>query len=416
MKKIVLILPAILLGLLLTMISPPAQAAPMAQSTPSPEAVVGGMEVKFLDKDRSAEVVYYGPDEYPQGMNPLTGLVVDDPDLLNRRPMAIKVTNHPRTVRPQPGLTRADVVYEYYMERGISRFIAVYYGEDAEKVGPVRSGRFFDEHIFEMYDAIFAFDSADTHVMSYFNQKGPDTLFRFAIEGGIDKARICKAGVNYPLCRDPEVTDYNDLMANTIALGPAMVARGDHNDAPDLSGTLFSPSVPDGGLAAARLYFRYSLLIYGRWNYSAEEGRYYREQEKLGFADERREEYAPLMDSLTGEQVGADNVVALYAPHRYFIISPTTEIVQIDLIDSGEAVVFRDGMAYPAIWHRPTDGGVMQILDRQGNPFPLKPGNTFYQVLSWESVLSQKDAEWRFRFYPPEIPDEPVYPSYFNPE
>lgn len=416
MKIRLLLLPALLIGAALMGYSASAQAAPMAQGTATPEAAVGGMAVTFLDKDRSTKILYFGPDDYPERMNPLTGKVVSNPALLERRPMAIKVTNHPRTVRPQPGLTRADVVYEYYMERGISRFIAVYYGEDAEKVGPVRSGRFFDEHIFEMYDAIFAFDSADTHVMSYFINKGPDTYLQFAIEGGIDESRTCIAGVSYPLCRDPQVKDYNDLVANTRALGPAMVARGGHNNAPDLSGTLFSPTVPSGGTAAERLFFRYSLLIYGKWTYSAEDGRYYREQERIGFVDERREEYEPLMDSLTGEQVAADNVVALYATHRYFIISPTTEIVEIDLIDSGEAVVFRDGLSYAAIWYRPPDGGVLQILDRQGEPFPLKPGNTFYQVLSWESVLTQTDADWRFRFYPPVIPDEPIYPSYFNPE
>jgi hypothetical protein len=416
MKMRLLLIPVLLIGVAMMNISPSALAAPLVQGTASPEAAVGGMVIKFLDKDRPTEIIYYGPDEYLEGMNPLTGLVVANPELLDRRPMAIKVTNHPRTVRPQPGLTRADVVYEYYMERGISRFIAVYYGEDAEKVGPVRSGRFFDEHIFEMYDAIFAFDSADTHVMSYFINKGPETYLQFAIEGGIDERRTCNAGVSYPLCRDPQVKDNNDLVADTRALGPAMVARGDHNNTPDLSGTLFSPTAPRGGTAADTLFFRYSLLIYGKWTYSMEDGRYYREQEQIGFADERREEYAPLMDSLTGEQVATDNVVALYATHRYFIISPTTEIVQIDLIDSGEAVVFRDGLSYPAIWYRPPDGGVLQILDREGEPFPLKPGNTFYQVLSWESVLMQEDAEWRFRFYAPEIPDEPIYPSYFNPE
>ena len=61
--------------------------------------------------------VGYGPDEFDFGINPLTGLMVDDPARLERRPMAIKVTNYPRYVRPQPGLSKADIVFEYYMER-----------------------------------------------------------------------------------------------------------------------------------------------------------------------------------------------------------------------------------------------------------------------------------------------------------
>src|SRR5688572_23272367 len=48
--------------------------------------------------------------------NPLTGLPVNIPSLLERRPIAIKVGNSPDYVRPQSGLSLADVVYEYYIE------------------------------------------------------------------------------------------------------------------------------------------------------------------------------------------------------------------------------------------------------------------------------------------------------------
>jgi len=56
--------------------------------------------------------------------NPLTGLPVSNPSLLERRPMVIKITNAPDIIRPQSGLTLADVVYEYYIEWGDTRFIA----------------------------------------------------------------------------------------------------------------------------------------------------------------------------------------------------------------------------------------------------------------------------------------------------
>ena len=38
-------------------------------------------------------------------VNPLTGEKVADPGALNRRPLAIKVSNYPPQVRPQRGLT-----------------------------------------------------------------------------------------------------------------------------------------------------------------------------------------------------------------------------------------------------------------------------------------------------------------------
>ena len=36
-----------------------------------------------------------GPDEFPEGVNPLTGLKVENPELLKRRPVLVKVANYP---------------------------------------------------------------------------------------------------------------------------------------------------------------------------------------------------------------------------------------------------------------------------------------------------------------------------------
>ncbi|HVM73206.1 MAG TPA: DUF3048 domain-containing protein, partial [Anaerolineales bacterium] len=60
----------------------------------------------------------YGPSSFPLDVDPLTGLKVADPALLQRRPMLIKVSNLPRNVRPQWGLSLADIVFEYYAEEG----------------------------------------------------------------------------------------------------------------------------------------------------------------------------------------------------------------------------------------------------------------------------------------------------------
>ena len=91
-----------------------------------------------------------GPSDFPDEVNPLTGLPVEDPGNLVRRPLVIKVTNYPRSVRPQWGLTLADHVYEYYIADSMSRFIGIFYGNDAIRVGPVRSARLLDEHIMRM--------------------------------------------------------------------------------------------------------------------------------------------------------------------------------------------------------------------------------------------------------------------------
>lgn len=56
------------------------------------------------------------------------------------RPLGIMIENH-QEARPQSGLLSADVIYEAVAEGGITRFLAVFYCQDAGIVGPVRSAR-----------------------------------------------------------------------------------------------------------------------------------------------------------------------------------------------------------------------------------------------------------------------------------
>ena len=46
-------------------------------------------------------MVGQGPDEYELNTNPLTGEYFENPDIMERRPIAVKITNFPRYTRPQ---------------------------------------------------------------------------------------------------------------------------------------------------------------------------------------------------------------------------------------------------------------------------------------------------------------------------
>ena len=59
-----------------------------------------------------------------------------------RRPLGVAIENH-LEARPQSGLSKADVVYEAVAEGGITRFLALFYCQDAKPIGPVRSARIY---------------------------------------------------------------------------------------------------------------------------------------------------------------------------------------------------------------------------------------------------------------------------------
>ena len=68
-----------------------------------------------------------GPDDFPPGVNPLTGLVVPDPTQLQVAPVLVSITDSPLTARPQAGLSFSSFVYEFYIGEGATRFLSVFY-------------------------------------------------------------------------------------------------------------------------------------------------------------------------------------------------------------------------------------------------------------------------------------------------
>ena len=102
------------------------------------------------------EIIAVGPDSYPPNVNPLTGLTVDEPAVLERRPLAVKISNSPPEVRPQAGLNSADLIFEHYAEGGVTRFTGVFWTNTPERVGSVRSCRLLDLEVTLMYDSLWS--------------------------------------------------------------------------------------------------------------------------------------------------------------------------------------------------------------------------------------------------------------------
>ena len=62
-------------------------------------------------------------------INPLTGLAVEDPSLLQIPATLLSISHFPVTARPQAGLSFAPFVFEIYITEGATRFLTTFYGE-----------------------------------------------------------------------------------------------------------------------------------------------------------------------------------------------------------------------------------------------------------------------------------------------
>jgi hypothetical protein len=333
----------------------------------------------------------FGPDYFPEDINPLTGLPPDDASLLERRPIAIKVTNFPRSVRPQWGLSLADHVYEYYIADEMTRFVGIFYGKDASRVGPVRSARLFDEHLMRMYKANFVFGWADDPVLEFLT--APD-IRPFLV---VERAKNCP-----PLCRIGPKYAYNNLFADTSQIGAYLKERRSNNDPQDLTGLRFEAEIPKSGHSAQSFSVRYSPVSYHRWEYDASLGRYLRFQDTVDDFGQGAG-YAPLTDSLTNSQLSAANVVVLLVQHSYYLRYSKTDIIDQTLEDEGYGYAFRDGRLYPLTWSHDAADEMIRLALPNGQDFPLKPGNTWFEVLSDLSKLEpQGEAGWHFEFVLPD--------------
>jgi hypothetical protein len=301
--------------------------------------------------------------------------------------VAIKVQIYPRGQRPAYGVSLADVVYDYYQNFGLTRLHTIFYGQNAETVGPIRSARLLDIDLIQMYKSIFTFGGAEYRTRS--RLFGNEFASRLIVEGNDS----CP-----PLCRvDPE--GFNYLMANTEELSDYATQKGIDNTRQNLEGMRFDPITPPGGQAGEQAYVRFSISAYTRWDYDAISGRYLRYQDVQEAHDLPSEAYEPFIDGLTGQQVGADNVVVVLAAFQYaFGTRPgPSEVVRVNLDGTGPAYAFRDGQMFEVTWNRPVNDSVLTLTNPDGTPFPLKPGKTWFQVLGTSSSVEiAGDRIWRF--------------------
>ena len=329
----------------------------------------------------------------PANLNPLTGLPPSDLALLERRPLAIKVANYPRYIRPQSGLTLADTIFEYYIEAGLTRFIAVFYGNDSEWVGPVRSGRYFDEHIQRMYQAYLVFKFADPREMNHFLLSDFYDFLVVPSTGSCPPFRLMES-------RNIEV--YNNSYFNTILWEECVVKDGLDNHRPQLRSGLFSDVVPQSDLAGTQMFTDYSVDSYHYWVYLPDIQGYVRYQEVDDTRGDKPEKYDLMVDAVNAQPVTAANIVYLLAPHTFEnSFDEDDEVYKIDMTGSGEAYVFRDGVGMVARWYRLNTDQPLLLAGANGAPIYLRPGITFYEVLGARSYVDQGEGEWHFHHETP---------------
>lgn len=332
----------------------PTATTILATATPSPVATLAAV--------RSLTPL-------PPGVSPFTGLKVSDPRVLDRMPAAVKISNSP-IVRPQSGLSRADVVVEHLAEGGITRFTAIYHSQEAERIGSVRSARLIDLELPVLFDAFLVYSGASGEVSRLLDSSdfSDRTVSDWREDPGFFRLQIPGRAYDHTLFTDTEL------------LWQVAEAKG-WTRPPRFRGWTWSDEPLPGAQLARTVEIPYS-HEYSDVRYAYDPGLGVYKRWVIG---------EPHMDDLTQEQLSTPNVVVLYVNHVDTLIPEDvlgSKSKEIQLWGQGRAQLFRDGMMTDGAWIRPNREDPLLFVDAEGQPIPLKPGKVWIEIVPLDMSVS----------------------------
>lgn len=366
--------------------SPEPTQAPATKSPPNNSASGGGITVwtmaplvEYFKKISPAEQVSISR---PGNVNPLTGLEVSDPALLQRRPVLARIGNDPNTRAVHAGFNQADLVFEEMIDQknmvfAVTRFTLVMYGQNGT-FRPLRSARAINASLLPMFDGV---------LISSGGSKG--TRFMISqlpwkdrnLDGDLQNSTICIDG-----------TDWRTRVLSSVEHVQEYIASKGQSDTVNLRGFQFSNDAPVGAPAQAIAFDHKPWPIYAagviEWRYDAAAGKYLR---FVNNAPHQTQQY--VLNGAWGkgcqkgdaqsEQIATSNLVVLnvkYEPTDFVEDTLNSYSAFVDLLGSGTAQIFRDGVKIEARWERPTLSSFIRLTDANGSEISLKPGNTWFEL------------------------------------
>jgi hypothetical protein len=269
------------------------------------------------------------------------------------RPLSIMIENS-EGARPQTGLDKANIVYEVLAEGGITRFLAFYYDQEAEVVGPVRSAR------------PYFVDKSLEHQAIYVHIGGSEEASNFIKEERIDEINEFE---NFqPFWRTKDREPPHNLYTSTIKLREEanklgyveMIKKEKYQFETDSNEKLT-------GKPATSIVIPYNSTYIVSYKYKPELRRY------LRFINNE-----PHLDNKTKKQLNVDNIIIQFANTK--IIDEEGRLA-IDFIGKGKGILFFKGSSEEITWEKLNLESRTVFLNKEENRIALIPGNVWIQVV-----------------------------------
>ncbi|MBN2177325.1 MAG: DUF3048 domain-containing protein [Demequinaceae bacterium] len=322
----------------------------------APETL-GSPAVTVTDVPRESRVVVPSPPEDPAPtiVWPLTGLDAEGVSAadLEGVAIAVKIDNHPHA-RPPKNLEAADIVFEEYVEFGISRLVAVFHSVYPEEVGPIRSMRPMDPNIVGSLYAPLVFSGASRDVLRAVQKTDQVLIYDDNQDDGFFRVRVRPAPHN---------------LHGTMSEFVAQALEADLPPATrqfDYAYPVETATAATEGSAIDTIDIKFSPDAHPHWDWD--------ESKRLWMRFEKDKPHVSLDDI----QISATNVVILRVKVRY-VYGYLPESLMI--VDDAPGYVATDGRITEIRWSKSSRRDAIHLTTLDGGPVYLAPGQTWVELV-----------------------------------
>ena len=304
--------------------------------------------------------------EKPSRIRRFSDGVMVDSGKENLRPRSVMVENLV-TIRPQRGLSRANIVYETLAEGGIARFLAIYSSEDLPKeIGPVRSARPYFVELANEYRSVYFHAGGSPQAVSLLKEietvenvdsilGGSPDFQRQKIERATEHNLFINPLLIALLFRDRDLKDEGIFEPWKFKSDPALDKRPTIEQKVTIDFSSFSYEVE----------YRYDRAtnLYVRWNGGE-----------------------PQKDELNGDPLSAKNVIVQYAKTKS--IADGKGRLEITLVGEGRAQVFQDGRVIEGMWRKEDADARTRFYDGNDEEVQLNAGSTWVEIIPTDRTVT----------------------------
>ena len=254
------------------------------------------------------------------------------------RPFAVMIDNH-KSAMPQANLSEAELVYEIIVEYGETRLMAIYKGDNLDKIGPIRSARhYFVDYALEN-DAIYV----------HFGESPQAEYFRRT------NSRYAPHNV---------VTDTKSLLDISNKKGYRTTSDED-----SVLNYVLDEVNLDNGQSAVNITIPYSIYNTVKYKYDSENKNYIRYSR-----DEKQ------VDWDTKEPVTVKNIIIAKVKNKTLNDGSEKDRQTIDNIGTLEGYYITNGKAIPITCEKESVTSKTVYKDLEGNEIKVNDGKTFIQI------------------------------------